>query len=135
MPFVLLFFCVLILISTASVATWVSAQCASFAQPQAETLLSAPNLHHVQDQVFTKYKKIRVITVRNTGGHFLTRCEGYNLPEGLRVTVSANQRTCVISGVPAMAQAQTPGFIVATNSQGSSLAKVAIVVNALVLVE
>ncbi len=134
-PALYVFFCLLILLSSVSVATWVGAQCAEYRSHQEGIDLPTPQLHHLSDQVFTKYKKIRAITLRNTGGKSIQLCEGYNLPEGLRVEVSANQSTCVLRGVPTQAQAFTPGFVVATNLQGSSLAKANILVNALVLVE
>ncbi len=135
LPLLFLLFCVLILISSVSVATWLSAQCADFHQSQSETKISAPQLHHESEHIFTKYKKIKTITLINSGGRSINRCEGYNLPEGLRVEVSPNQSTCVLLGIPIEAQALTPGFIVATNLQGSSLAKAPIAVNALVFVE
>ena len=135
LPLLFLLFCVLILISSVSVATWLSAQCAEFHQSQIETKKSAPQLHHESDHIFTKYKKIKTIRLINTGGRSISSCEGYNLPDGLRVEVSANQSTCLLLGTPVEAQALTPGFVVATNHQGSSLAKAPIAVNALVLVE
>ena len=125
----------LILISSASVATWVHAQCADMCIEQIGDHSQAPKLHHLSNQIFTKYKKIRPMILRNSGGQSLTRCEGYNFPEGLSVEISEDENTCILRGVPTEAQALTPGFVVATNNQGSSLAKVPILVNALVLLE
>ncbi len=94
-----------------------------------------PQLHHLPEQTFTKYKRIRNMPIINTGGGLLISCEAFNFPQGLSVQLSADLSTCVLAGVPGEAQARTPGFIVATNQRGSSLARVPIVVNALVLYE
>ena len=62
-------------------------------------------------------------------------CDGFNLPRGLKVTLTYDGHSCKISGIPAQEQANTMAYVVTANKTGRSLAEVPIVVNALILHE
>ncbi len=97
--------------------------------------LVATELSDSEALVFTRYSRIKKIRLQNSGGQRVIKCEAYRFPAGIVVTVSADGRTCEITGMPTTPQAQIEAYTVATNQRGSSLVIVPISVNALVLME
>ncbi len=130
-----LFSSLLLIVSSVSVATLVKQQCEDKRIKATDYQVEMPQLHDHAEQIYTKYKRIPSAAIINSGGGSLISCEAFNFPGGLYVQLTADMSTCLLVGVPGEAQARTPGFIIATNQRGSSLARVPIVVNALVLIE
>ncbi|RBP48543.1 hypothetical protein [Arenicella xantha] len=70
---------------------------------------------------------IPTLQFNNTGGTTLTSCTvSPPLPAGLSLQISADMKTCEISGTPIGAQSETTFTILAANAQGSDTATVAL---------
>lgn len=115
-------------------ATSVRQQCGQWLAQDAYSL-SRPQLENMGEIVLTKYSRMDAIRLDNQGGAELLFCDGFNFPEGLKVTLTIDGRSCKISGIPSKEQANTLAYVVAANQSGRSLAEVPIAVNPLVLQE
>lgn len=115
--------------------TFVRKQCVYWMQQVSAFDLDQPKLLSLDNVTLTKYSAFKALRLDNQGGKQLIYCDGFDLPQGLQVTVTRDGHSCIISGVPIQAQALTNAYIVTANQQGRSLAIVPIIVNALVLRE
>lgn len=98
--------------------------------------LNQPQLVDVEKElIVTKYSRMQTYRLENQGGFELLYCDGFHFPRGLVVTLTRDGHSCEITGIPTEAQAVVNAYVLASNHRGRSLAKVPIVVNAIVLQE
>ncbi len=89
-------------------------------------LLDAPLLIDIPIKSYTKGTAIAALEFTNNGGGTLTSCTADSLPTGLTVIVTADNSSCVVTGMPTLEQTTTTHTITATNATGSDTATVSI---------
>jgi len=85
-----------------------------------------PVLLNASMQNYELGKAITPLSFVNNGGGELSACTANSLPAGLKVDVSLDATTCVVTGTPLMVQDATTHTITATNVSGSNDATVVI---------
>lgn len=116
-------------------ATFVRNECHHWLTGSADNMALPPRLSRAGAVTLTKYTRMQSIRLANQGGQRLYYCDGFELPPGLNVMLTADGRTCEIFGVPRQSQAQTNAYVVAANQGGRSLAVIQITVNPIVMDE
>ena len=116
-------------------ATFVRNQCHHWLTGSTNSRVIPPQLSHASSVTLTKYTRMQNIRLTNQGGRRLYYCDGFEFPSGLNVMLTADGRSCEISGVPSQSQARTNAYVVAANQGGRSLAIIQITVNPIVMDE
>lgn len=132
-------FIILLLITSQAfenhITTYISKQCDVWMTREASSSLNQPKLLSIDEVILTKYAPLQELQLDNLGGNQLLYCDGFNFPKGLKVELTRDGHSCVISGIPQQAQAKTSAYVITANRSGRSLAIVSILVHALVLRE